>query len=195
MSEQNPTPEAGTVEENKQNIETTATNEVDVKKLMEERDKWQHFSRLHEDKWKTLSKELDDLRKANMPDTERAIEEAKEKARNETLAQVGSRLATAELRAAAAAAGVEIPDSVSQYLDVTRFIGEDGNPNTEAISTFVASLQPKAPKFPQGLGIGPQGSGSGVPQLTREDLSRMTTAEINKARDEGRLNLLLYGEP
>jgi hypothetical protein len=194
MSEQNSVPEAGTVEENKQSNDTTPTN--DVEKIIEERDKWQHFARVHEDKWKTLSKELDDLRKASLPDSERAIEEAKEKARTETLAEVGSRLANAELRAAAAAAGVEIPDTVSQYLDVSRFIGDDGNPNAEAISTFVASLpQPKAPKFPQNVGIGPQGSGSGIPQLTREDLARMTPTQINEAREAGRLNSLLYGEP
>ncbi|MFC4116465.1 hypothetical protein [Nonomuraea zeae] len=191
MSEQIPTPEAGKVEEPKNE---TQPETVDVDALIAERDKWKTFARTHEDRWKTASKELDDLRKASLPDAERVIEEAKEKARSETLAEVGSRLATAELRAAAAAAGVVIPDTVTQYLDVSRFIGDDGNPNADAISSFIASLpQPKAPKFSQNVGIGPQSSG--VSQLTREDLGRMTPDQINKARDEGRLNSLLYGEP
>ncbi|MEU7863491.1 hypothetical protein [Nonomuraea sp. NPDC049141] len=192
MSEQIPTPEAATVEEPK--IETQPET-VDVEKLIADRDKWKSFARKHEDAWKTSTQELDALRKANLPDAERAIAEAKEKARSETLAEIGSRLATAELRAAAAWAGVEIPETVSQYLDASRFIGENGDPDAQAISAFVASLQPTGPKFPQNVGIGPQGSGAGISQLTREDLARMTPDQINAAREDGRLNSLLYGEP
>jgi hypothetical protein len=181
-------PDTGTVDP--QNDPTL----VDVDALIADRDKWKSFARTHEDKWKAAAKDLADLRNANLPDSEKAIAEAEARGRQAALAEVSGTLAEAELRTQAALAGAEIPDAVSQYLDVARFTGPDGTPDTAAIATFVASLTPKGPKFAQNVGIGPQGTGAGISQLTREDLARMTPGQINMARDEGRLDSLLYGE-
>lgn len=194
MSEQ--IPEAGTVEENPQNVVTPPTEEVDVEALIAERDKWKSFARKHEDSWKTASQELDELRRAGLSDAEKAIADAEARGRQAALSDVGSTLAEAELRVQASLAGVEVPESVAQYLDVTRFIGTDGSPDKTAIAAFVSGLAPadKGPKFPQNVGIGPQGGGSGIPQLTREDLARMTPAQVNAAREAGQLNTLMFGE-
>jgi hypothetical protein len=196
-TQENPTTEAGTVEASQQSTDTTPTNEVDVQKLIEERDKWQHFARVHEDKWKALSQETEELRRANLSEADRAIADAEARGRQAAAAEFGGTLAEAELRTQAALAGAEIPETVSQYLDINRFVGSDGMPDKAAIASFVSSLSPapKQPRFPQNVGIGPQGGGTGVPQLTREDLPRMTAEQINQAREEGRLNSLLYGEP
>jgi hypothetical protein len=189
MSEQIPEPSTGNDIENND----THTEEVDVEALIKERDKWRAMSRKHEENWKTATQERDELRKAGLSEAERALADAVEKARSEAYSEVGSRLAAAELRAAAAAEGIEIPETVAQFLDVSRFIGPDGSPDTGAITSFIDSMKPQGPKFAQNVGVGPQG-GSGVSRLTREDLSRMSPQQINEARKEGRLNHLLLGE-
>ena len=110
-------------------------------------------------KWETRSKEnhqarteLEKQRKSVMTETERAIEEAKQSARAEATTQFGARLAQTEVRAQAADAGADL-GGVFDYLDLTRFVGEDGEPDTKAIKSFVDGLPKKAPTAP-GLDLG-----------------------------------------
>lgn len=167
-----------------------ATGEPDYKA---EYEKWKALSRKNESEAEKLRKELDKFRQANMTESEKALQEAMEKGRKAALSEMGTRLAEAEIKAAAANAGRKVPDGFSNFLNMTAFIGEDGTPNGDAITAFINSLPeatPKGPAFSQNTGIGPQGSG-GVPQLTREDMARMTPQEIVKAREEGRFDFLL----
>ena len=92
-------------------------------------------------------------RLAAMCESERAIEEAKQSARAEATTQFGTRLAQTEVRAQAADAGADLA-GVFDYLDLTRFVGEDGEPDTKAIKTFVAALPKKAPTAAPGLDLG-----------------------------------------
>lgn len=105
-------------------------------------------------KWETRSKEnhqakteLEKQRQAAMTDTERAIEEAKAAARQEATSTFGKRLATSEIRAAAADAGADLA-GVFDFLDLGRFVTEDGEPDEKAIKSFVAGLPKKDPGAP-----------------------------------------------
>ncbi|MFD8527797.1 hypothetical protein ACFV0L_10355 [Streptosporangium canum] len=188
--------EPGTGETDPQVIDETHVH--DAEELQKEVEKWRSLARKHETNWKAASKELGEYRTANLSDAEKAIEDAKAEGRRAALTETGSRVAKAELKAYAATSGVALPASVTDFLDTTRFVAEDGSPDMEAIAAFVdpfKSTPKKAPKFTQNIGAGPQGGGTGPTQLTREDLARMTPPEVNEARREGRLNQLMFGEP
>jgi hypothetical protein len=159
-------------------------------------EKWKNLSRTNEKRWNDTSAELQKLKDASMTDAEKAIEKAKEEARNAALSEVGTRLVDAELRVQAATAGVTLPSP--EFLNTSAFLGADGVVNTEAIKAFVESL-PKpsnAPQFAQGIGLGRQGdSGSyAAGQIGRDALSRMSPQEISAARKAGKLDALMKGD-
>jgi hypothetical protein len=104
-------------------------------------------------KWETRAKEnnkaaqaAEQARLATMSESERAIEEARQSARAEATTAYGKRLAQSELRAIAADAGAKLP--ALEYLDLGRFVAEDGEPDTKAITAFVESLDKKDPAPP-----------------------------------------------
>lgn len=163
-----------------------------VEELIAERDKWKALSRQNEERWKQASRERDELKQASMTEAEKALEQAKQEARSSALAEVGQRLVEAELRSAAATAGVQLPPT--EFINTSSLVGDDGLPNMDRVKAFVESLPKPAagPRFSQDLGLGRQGSGT-PGQLTREDLVHMTPQEIMKARKEGRLDELMRG--
>ncbi|MFD7162773.1 hypothetical protein [Streptomyces violascens] len=172
---------------------STGDAKPDAAALQAEIDKWKALSRKNEDRFKQASTELDGFRQSQMTDTEKAIEAAKVEARNATLSEVGNKLVNAELRAASSAAGVTLPGA--EYLNLSSFVGEDGNPNSARIEAFVSSLprSSSGASYAQNIGLGRQGSPA-AGQLTREDLSRMSPREINAARAAGKCDALLRGE-
>lgn len=152
--------------------------------------KWKGLSRTNEDRWKTTSQELDQIKASQMTDSEKAIEQARQEARNAALTEVGSDLVSAEMRVQAAAAGVQLPDL--QYLNTSSFMGTDGRPNKEAITTFVSSLpKPQQQGYRQDLGLGRQGGNT--PGLSREEYNRMSREDRKKARADGRVRSALLG--
>ncbi|MFE7313805.1 hypothetical protein ACFU7T_11960 [Streptomyces sp. NPDC057555] len=165
---------------------------VSVDELRAEVARWKAMSRKNEKSFKEASRELDQARQAAMSDQERAIEQARQEARTEALTEAGRRLALAELRAQAAQEGATLPGA--EFLNVNRFVGTDGETDTEAITAFIGTLPGRAaPVYRQDLGLGRQPSGN-AGQLTRSDLSRMTAKDINQARADGRLDALMRGE-
>ncbi|WP_431911735.1 hypothetical protein [Nonomuraea jabiensis] len=167
----------------------------DVKDWEAEAKKWQHFSKKHEANWQKVSKELADLQRAGMTDAERALEEAREQGRQEVRTSTVTERAQLKLEAAAAKAGVDLAP-VSGLLDTSKFIA-NGDVNDAAINEFVAGFSgaaPKAPKFAQGLGIGPQSDSRAPGQLTREQMNRLSPREIAQARKDGRLDALMRGQ-
>ncbi|MFK0295482.1 hypothetical protein ACIQU6_34125 [Streptomyces sp. NPDC090442] len=166
--------------------------DVSVDELRAEVARWKAMSRKNEKSFKEAARQLDQARQAAMSDQERAIDQARQEARTEALTEAGRRLALAELRAKAAQEGATLP--ADEFLNVTRFIGADGETDTEAVSAFIGTLPGKAaPVYRQDLGLGRQPSGK-AGQLTRSDLSRMTAKDINQARADGRLDALMRGE-
>ncbi|MFJ5882667.1 hypothetical protein [Kitasatospora cineracea] len=165
-----------------------------VEDLQAQVEKWRNLSRTNEKRWNDTSAELETLRQSQLSEAERAIEAARNEGRAAALAEAGTRLADAELRAQAAAAGVALPST--EFLNMDAFSGPDGAVNSDAIAAYIASeagRPAKQPEYAQGLGLGRQG-GSGVGQLTRDDLSRMTPREINAARAAGQLDALMRGQ-
>lgn len=127
-------------------------------------------------------------------------EQIKAEARREVLAEANQRIIRTEVKAAATAANFNDPADALQYLDLASFeVDDDGNVDPDEISDALADLLKKKPylaaqggKRFQGGADGGSRNGSREPaQLTEADLGRMTVAEINAARAEGRLNKLL----
>lgn len=86
-------------------------------------------------------RELEKIRAASMTEQEKAVAEAKQAGRTEALATVGARLATAELRAAAAGRVDKATlDGFLEYADLTKFVGEGGEPDGKAIEAAVKKL-------------------------------------------------------
>lgn len=188
QTENNPAP----AQEAPKNDPAPNTDTVD---WQAEAEKWKGFARKHEDNWKSVSKERDELKASTMTDAEKAIEQAKAEARTQTFAEVNKRIGAAELKAAAATAGASLPESVLSLMDTSPIVNADGSTNTDLINQILSGLTPnqQPPAFSQNVGVGPQNSAGIAGQLTRDDLSRMTPAEIVKARKEGRLNHFLGG--
>lgn len=121
-----------------------------------EAEKWQALARKHEDRAKansTAATELDKFRKAQMTETERAVAEAKTAGRNEAFVQAGQRLARAELRATAAGrVEKDALDGFLAYADMSKFLGDDGEPDVKAIETAIKALAgpQRAPDFDGG---------------------------------------------
>ncbi|MCC2279525.1 hypothetical protein LKL35_29445 [Streptomyces sp. ET3-23] len=156
-----PTPEAEAPQPPETPAEAGPTDELE---------KWKRLSRENEKRWKQASKELEGVRHAQMTDQERAIEAAKAEARKAALAEVGTSLAEAEIRAQAAAAGVSVP---TDYLDLSRFVAEDGRADRERVTELIASLpKPEVqPEFPQLMGTGYHRAGG-------SDISSMDPNEL-----------------
>jgi hypothetical protein len=124
------------------------------------------------------AKDLDTQRKAAMDEGERKILEAREAAAAEVRLQYGSRLAQTEFRAAAAARNSDYDVSKAlAYVDLSKFVGEDGEPDAKAIKAAVADLVPQAdgsappPSFDGGTRTA-SSSGPSMTQLIRQAAGR-----------------------
>jgi hypothetical protein len=91
---------------------------------------------------KVAERELANLRKAAMSDQERAVAEAKAAGLAEAARAAAPRLVKAELRAAAADAGLprEALAGFLEYADLGRFVGEDGQVDEKAIGAAIKKL-------------------------------------------------------
>lgn len=85
--------------------------------------------------------ELRKLREASQTEQEKALAEAEQRGATAVLSKVGARLAKAELRAAAAGTvDKDTLDGFLEYADLSRFLGEDGEPDDKAIAAAVKRL-------------------------------------------------------
>lgn len=132
-------------------------------------------------KWEERAKENSAAAKAAekarldaMSESERAVEEAKQAARAEATAEFGKRLATSEIRAAAADAGADLA-GVFDYLDLARFLGEGGEPDADAIKAFVAGLPKKSTPTPSFDG------GSRTPTQAPQDMNTFLRKATGRA--------------
>ncbi|WP_055523436.1 hypothetical protein [Streptomyces graminilatus] len=141
-----------------------------VESLQAEVDKWKALSRTNEKRWNEASTELDTFRQAQMTEQEKAIEAAKAEARTAALSEVGTSLVAAEIRAQAATAGVTVS---TEFLDLNRFLGENGRADGDKVKSFISSLpKPTAnPEFPQLMGAGHHQAGG-------NDISTMDPNEL-----------------
>lgn len=118
-------------------------------------------------------KESEKARLAAMTDAERAVAEAEARGRTAAVTAFGQRLATSEIRAAAASVGADL-DGVFDYLDLSRFVGDDGEPDMKAVKAFVGGLPVKS-STPPGFDGGPRTTAAtpqGMSQIIRKAAGR-----------------------
>ncbi|MFP8960029.1 hypothetical protein ACLIYP_05570 [Streptomyces nanhaiensis] len=118
---------------------------------------------------KGAAAELEKLREQQMTEQERAVKEAEKAGRTAAAAEYGRRLAEAEFRAATAAAGVDLGDA-AEFIDVGRFVGDDGEVNTAAIKSAVTRFAKLAGPRGPGRSGGDMGGGAGdgAPSLAQQ---------------------------
>lgn len=134
--------------------------------------KWEKRAKENRD----AAKELEKQRQASMTEAERAVAEAETRGAQTATAKFGQRLARTEFDAAA---GRRNPDfdtkQVFEYLDLSRLVGEDGEPDTKAIKAAVERLVPPpvngVPSF-DGGGRGAPATGDDMNQLIRRGFGR-----------------------
>lgn len=169
----------------------TAATETAQETSTEETD-WKAMSRKWEKLAKENSKAAEKLAKAEaaaMTEQEKAVAEAKAAGLSEAAKTYGSRAAAAELKAAAALKGVDI-SSIGDLIDASRFVGEDGEVDTEAIGKAVEKLAKSLGTAAKRNGADFNG-GNGAGRITREQLASMSAADIAKAQRDGRLSHLM----
>lgn len=105
--------------------------------------------------------QINNLKQTQMSEAEKAIAAARVEGRSEALREAGKRLAAAEFRAIATGK-IGDPAGALELIDLGRFVGDDGEPDTAAIEDAVGKLAaaltangqrppvPQAPHVPAG---------------------------------------------
>lgn len=127
-----------------------------------------------------------------------AADQALRDAEKAALAKANERVVRSELKAAAAEK-VKRPDLLVKVTDLASIeVDENGDPDPEALNEAIEAFLADYPelavdksKFNGSADQGSKGKSSTPAQLTRSDLSKMTPDQINKAREEGRLNKVM----
>lgn len=122
------------------------------------------------------AKELEELRKQHESEQDRAVREARETARSEVLAELGSARVADAFRVAAAGRGLDV-DEVLDGINLAKFLSEDGNPDRDAVQAFVDRIAPAQETAPPDLGQGARG-GQQVPGLNSSQLQKDLEAAL-----------------
>ena len=172
----------------------TETPELsEAEKLKAEVDKWKSLSRKNEQQAKAnlaAAKELEEIKKSQLSDTERLIAETKEQTALSVRREFAGKLVDAELKSQLN--GRLLDAGALLAFDKSSFIDDDGNPNIEAIQSWVEAHS-KTTEIPApDLGQGSRGNNPSKAQIrSRDELQNMSPAEILQARKEGRLDSLM----
>ena len=103
-------------------------------------------------KWEKRSKdnhakatELDKQRKAAMTEAERSTSEAEERGRTAAVTEFGRELAQEKFNSLAGRRNAEFDTAKAlEYVDLSKFLGDDGRPDIKAIAAAVERLVPEA---------------------------------------------------
>lgn len=123
---------------------------------------WKAHSREWEKRAKAnanAATELEKLKAANMSEQEKAVTEAEKAGRTAALAEAIPQIAQARLEAHAARAGVDLSE-FAEFIDLTKFVGEDGQVDDKAIKAAVTKFAKLAPPG-AGRSGGDMGGGGG----------------------------------
>lgn len=150
--------------------------------LTAELDKWKAQARKHEERAKAnakAAKELEEFKRQSMSETEKAIDEARNEGRKQALTEAGSKIAAAEVRAAATGRmTAEQVDTLVDGINLARFIDDDGEVDRDAVTQFVDGIAPQqdSPPSPLDLGQGARGTGAGP---AKTDMDSLLRAAVN----------------
>lgn len=180
-----------TVDETPEVVETPELSEMD--QLKAEVDKWKSLSRKNEAQAKAnvaAAKELEEIRKSQLSDTEKLIEQTKTETATAIRREFATKLVDAELKTQLT--GRVVDSGALLAFDKSAFITEDGEIDSEAIQSWVEAHS-NATEIPApDLGQGSRGTNPSKAQIrTRDELANMSPAEILEARKEGRLDNLM----
>lgn len=132
--------------------------------------KWKRLSRKNEADKKRLARELDDLKKKSMTDSEKAIEAAKAEGRREGAMQV------AAARIEAALTGiVPDPEAIVEDIDLSRYLTDDGTVDVGKVKALKKKYQDLQPVV-NGKGGGHPSTGQG-----HRGGTKLSGAEAGKA--------------
>lgn len=93
------------------------------------------------DDLKAKAKELDTLKAANATEQEKAVAEAEKRAKEAARSEASPRIVKAEFKAAAAGrVDKDALDGFLDYADLSKFVGDDGEPDEKAIEAVIAKL-------------------------------------------------------
>lgn len=164
-------------------------------RLTRERSKFADYDNL-----KTKASEFDKLQSEQMSELEKAQERAAAAEKAKTEAEIEARQARTEAAVIAVAAGKVVdPDAAFRLIDPSQITyGDDGKPTnvTELLDQLIEDKPWLKPGLPPVAGEKPAGQGArGGEVIGREQLKTMTSEEIVKARQEGRLDHLLGAKP
>ncbi|MFI6279649.1 hypothetical protein [Streptomyces sp. NPDC050988] len=123
---------------------------------------WKAHSREWEKRAKAnadAATELEKLKAANMSEQEKAVTEAEKAGRTAALAEAIPQIAQARLEAHAARAGVDLSE-FAEFIDLKKFVGEDGQVDDKAIKAAVTKFAKLAPPG-AGRSGGDMGGGGG----------------------------------
>lgn len=109
---------------------------------------------------KTAADELAALKASQMSDQEKAVAAAEKQGRTAAAAEYGAKLAAAQFETAVARAGIDLGEA-ADLIDTTRFVGKDGQVDTDGITAAVKKLAKLAPRGPGRSGGDMGASGSG----------------------------------
>ena len=173
--------------------ETQTPELSEAEKLQAEVDKWKSLSRKNEQQAKAnmaAAKELEEIKKSQLSDTERLIAETKEQTALSVRREFAGKLVDAELKSQLNGRLLDAGALLS--FDKSSFIDDEGNINTEAIQSWVEAHS-KTTEIPApDLGQGARGNNPSKAQIrSRDELQNMSPAEILQARKEGRLDSLM----
>jgi hypothetical protein len=114
----------------------------------EESTDWKSEARKWEQRAKEnreAARELEKQRQASMTEAERAVAEAEQRGRTTAVTEFGKRLARSQFDALAAKRNPDADTgSILEFVDLARFVGDDGEPDTKALSAAVERLVPAA---------------------------------------------------
>ena len=167
----------------KEEIAETAPNSD--RDLQAEIDKWKALSRKNEERAKTneqAAKRLSELEEGQKSEIEKAMARADEAERRAALVELEA------LRASVALNKGLTPSQAKRLVGAT--LEELETDADELIADLKANKPAKAPSS-DGQGVQGEKVGTGAQIVSRDQLKDMTREEINRAREDGRLDKLL----
>lgn len=132
---------------------------------------------------KALKAEIDKVRKSSLTEAEQAVVEAEQRGRTSVLAEFGQRLARTEFVAAAARRNPGYDAAaVLDDLNLARYIGDDGEPDSKAIAAAVDRLVPEyATANPRPVGNADLGARPAPMALNGDDLENALRKKLGIA--------------
>lgn len=142
-----------------------------------------------------LERQLSELQTAQMSDQERAMTEAEARGRTAAMAEFGMSLAAAKIEAQLAGI-VPDPAAIVEDLNLSRYLGEDGQVDMEKVAAlrdrYMSLIPPAGQPAPPSVPTGPRGTETQNWTLDRvRQLSKSHPEQVEAARLRGELDHLL----